>query len=407
MSSLRARRRVAPGVPHRRRHRPHRVPQVRPQRDRRTDLHAADDVPGGQQTKERPRQVCRALRRDAPRHPGRRVARRRRPRRQNLQRRVRPARGVRLGPRHLGAALGFDKVPARSRPRRVRQDGRRRGDAQEGRQGADDAPRGLRRPPPAQGAARPVQPGDGRRGPRAVGFGRAARLRDAALGGHPRAVHGAGRRARDVHAPARRRPRPKDGRQAHVPQRHRPDAVGAPLHQELVPLGVRRPRLRARVLDGDAQRARHLGSAVWRFRQRRADHHRPVPLVGRGQVDAPVGPRVAPPARLPGPGPRALVVPHRALPPVRRRGPRRHPGGPRHARGPDAPGPAQQLADRQPVDARELFPLPPPAAAPRVPQAARRRVDQGAPAPQARGLVARRVRRRLALPADLRRDVPR
>ena len=59
------------------------------------------------------------------------------------------------------------------------------------------------------------------------------------------------------------------------------------------------------------------------------------------------------------------------------------------------------------VDAGELLPRAPSPAAPRLPQAAHRRVDQGAAPPQARRLVARRVRHRVAVPPDVRRGVPR
>ena len=52
-----------------------------------------------------------------------------------------------------------------------------------------------------------------------------------------------------------------------------------------------------------------LGGAVRRLRQRRADHHRPVPRGGRGQVGPDVGPRAAAAARLRGAGPRALARP--------------------------------------------------------------------------------------------------
>ena len=59
------------------------------------------------------------------------------------------------------------------------------------------------------------------------------------------------------------------------------------------------------------------------------------------------------------------------------------------------------------VDVGELLPRAPSPAAPRLPQAAHRRVDQGAAPPQARRLVARRVRHRVAVPPDVRRGVPR
>ena len=50
-------------------------------------------------------------------------------------------------------------------------------------------------------------------------------------------------------------------------------------------------RLRIRLQPRRAARARPVGGAVRRFRQRRAGHHRPVHRLGRGEVAAHVGPR--------------------------------------------------------------------------------------------------------------------
>ena len=66
-------------------------------------------------------------------------------------------------------------------------------------------------------------------------------------------------------------------------------------------------------------RARDLGSAVRRFRQRRAGGDRPVHRLGRSEVGPHVRPRHAAAARLRGPGPGALVRAHRALPAAVRR----------------------------------------------------------------------------------------
>ena len=52
-----------------------------------------------------------------------------------------------------------------------------------------------------------------------------------------------------------------------------------------------------------------LGGAVRRLRQRRPDHHRPVPRGRRGQVGPDLRARAAAAARLRGPGPRALARP--------------------------------------------------------------------------------------------------
>ena len=109
-------------------------------------------------------------------------------------------------------------------------------------------------------------------------------------------------------------------------------------------VGVRRGGLRVRLLGRQQGRAGAVGGPVRRLRQRRPDHHRPVPGGRRGQVGPDLGPRAAAAPRLRGPGSRALERPHRALPHPRRRG--QHPGLQRHDRGavlppaaaPDPPG---------------------------------------------------------------------
>ena len=56
--------------------------------------------------------------------------------------------------------------------------------------------------------------------------------------------------------------------------------------------------LRVRLFDGRPDDARYLGSAIRRFRQRRAGRDRPVPVVRRSQVGSPVRLGVVPAARL-------------------------------------------------------------------------------------------------------------
>jgi 2-oxoglutarate dehydrogenase E1 component len=73
-------------------------------------------------------------------------------------------------------------------------------------------------------------------------------------------------------------------------------------------LGIRRAGLRIRLHALRAQRARAVGGAVRRLRQRRADHVRPVHLVGRIEVAADERTGHAPAPRLRGPGPRALLA---------------------------------------------------------------------------------------------------
>ena len=116
-------------------------------------------------------------------------------------------------------------------------------------------------------------------------------------------------------------------------------------------VGVRRARLRVRLLGGQQGRAGHVGGAVRRLHQRGPDHHRPVPGGRRGQVGPDLGPGHAVAPRLRGPGPRALVGPHRALLDAGRRG--QHPGVQRHHRRAVLPPPAPpdeaqraQAADR-------------------------------------------------------------
>ena len=83
-------------------------------------------------------------------------------------------------------------------------------------------------------------------------------------------------------------------------------------------------RLRVRLRARQPRRARGVGGAVRRLHQRRADHHRPVHRRRRGQVGPGQRPGAAAAARLRGPGSRAQLGPHRALPAAVRRG--QHPG---------------------------------------------------------------------------------
>jgi 2-oxoglutarate dehydrogenase E1 component len=102
--------------------------------------------------------------------------------------------------------------------------------------------------------------------------------------------------------------------------------------------------VRIRLLAGRAKRAGDVGGAVRRFRQRRADHVRPVHLFGRTQMAADVGSRHAPAAWVRGAGAGTFLGPAGTLPADVRRG---------------------QLDRGQLHDARQLLPHPAPAAAPR------------------------------------------
>ena len=110
----------------------------------------------------------------------------------------------------------------------------------------------------------------------------------------------------------------------------RPDGQGRFFIYDSLLSRVRRPRLRVRLLGRAQGRAGRVGGAVRRLRQRRPDHHRPVPRGRRGQVGPDLGPRAAAAARLRGPGPRAPLGPHRAVPDAVRRG--QHAGRQRHRR---------------------------------------------------------------------------
>ena len=149
--------------------------------------------------------------------------------------------------------------------------------------------------------------------------------------------------------------------------------AGEVLRLRLAALGVRRARLRVRLLGGPARGAGAVGGAVRRLRQRRPDRHRRVHHRGRDQVGPAVRRRPAAAARLRGPGPGPLLGPHRAVP---------DDGGRRRVRG------------RAAVDAGE--PLPPAASAlPRrgAPAADRLHPEVDAEA-QGGGLAARGLHRR-------------
>ena len=88
---------------------------------------------------------------------------------------------------------------------------------------------------------------------------------------------------------------------------------------------VRRARLRVRLQRGRSADPGDLGSAVRRFRQRRADHDRPVHLQRRIEVGTAQRPGDAAAARLRRPGPGAFQRAHRALPHAVRR--EQHAGG--------------------------------------------------------------------------------
>ena len=140
-----------------------------------------------------------------------------------------------------------------------------------------------------------------------------ARVRLADEGRFPGPPFGPGRRARHLLSAPFGADRPGERAPLHASEicgarsgalrGHQLDAVGRG------GAGVR-VRLLARRADG----ARHVGSPVRRLRQWRAGGVRPVPVVGRAQVAAHVGPRLPAAARLRGPGAGAFFGAPRALP---------------------------------------------------------------------------------------------
>ncbi len=178
---------------------------------------------------------------------------------------------------------------------------------------------------------------------------------------------------RHHHRPSQRR-----GVDTAVPAQRRP---GALLHLRLAAVRVRRDGLRVRLLGRPAGGAGAVGGAVRRLPQRRADDHRRVHLVRRGQVGPALRRGAAAAPRLRRAGPRPLVGADRALPHDGDRG--RHAG-------------------RAAEHTGQLLPPAPAAVAQRQAQAAGRVHAEVDAAQQGRGLPARRLHRR-HLPAGDRR----
>ena len=157
-----------------------------------------------------------------------------------------------------------------------------------------------------------------------------------------------------------------------APMQHLPGAERVLRGLQLTALRVRGARVRVRLLGLRSRRARPLGGAVRRLRERRPDRDRPVHRRRPLEVEPDVAPHAPAAARLRGQRPRALEREARAVPPARRAG--QHPG--------------RQLHDRGAV----LPPAPPPGARRRR-AAARRDVAEGPAAAQAGVVDARRPRR--------------
>ena len=297
-------------VPQGRRHRHGLLPPPRPQRGRRPELHPAADVQGDRRAPQRA-QAVRRVAGEARRHHGRggRAGARRLPRQAAGRARRDPLAGA-------AEAVKAARPPQAARRAAARRDRRRAAVLDSDLRAAHRLPRGLHVHPklaPVRGPRQAVR----RQGE--VDWATAEALAIGSL------------RARGPSGPARRRRTPAAARSASATPRSIDYETGEPwipldaldgaeahfwvydsLLSEYAALGfeygycARQPG-----------RAGDVGGAVRRLRQRRADHHRPVPRRRRGQVGPAQRPRAAAAARLRGPGPRAQLGAHRALPHAR------------------------------------------------------------------------------------------
>ena len=144
---------------------------------------------------------------------------------------------------------------------------------------------------------------------------------------------------------------PHTGR-VHTPMANLQRRLGLVRALQQPAVGGGRGRLRVRLQHRGPRGARALGGPVRRLRQRRPDHDRPVHRLGARQVGRGLAAHAAAAARLRGQRPRALLGPHRALPPARRRG--QHPGGELQHRRQLLPPAAQAGAHRPPAAADHL-----------------------------------------------------
>ncbi len=302
--------------------------------------------------------------------------------------------GVRSGGRRLPQpprpGVRGDALPARHRPRRSRTDPRRPGRVVDqcarhtGRDGDDERrarggrararvpPRGLLGPSEArEGPA--VESSGVRAGRGRLGARRVVRVRHDDARGHAGPTGRAGHAPRHVQPASQRARRPHHRGRVRAARAHRARPGTLPALR-LGPLRVRGPRVRLRLLGRRPALVRGLGGAVRRLHQRRADHRRPVPDIGRRQVGASVVVDAPPPARLRGPGTRALERPPRALPHAVRR---------------------EQHAGRLPVDGRPVLPRAAASDQGRTPDAARLPHTEALPPDAPIALTRQRADRRL------------
>ena len=211
-----------------------------------------------------------------------------------------------------------------------------------------------------------IESGDGDR----LVHRRSARLRLAPgrwLSGSP---FGPGQRTRHLLAAPFGADRSADRGALH-PAEPYPRRAGALRSHQLDAVGRGGARLRIRLFARRAERARPVGGAVRRLRQRRAGRVRPVHLRRRAQMAAHVGPRVHAAARLRGSGAGAFLRAPRALSAALRRG---------------------QHAGRRVHDAGQLLSCAETAAQARISQAADRDDPEVDAAQQARRLEPRGLR---------------
>ena len=153
---------------------------------------------------------------------------------------------------------------------------------------AEDAGR-LQRPPQAAPPALEADRGD-RAGRDRLRPGRGARLRLAADRGRPHPPHRPGHRARHLLPPPPRPPRREHRPRVHADAEPR-GRLGPVRALQQPALGDRLPRLRVRLLGGDAELAGPLGGAVRRLRQRRPGDHRQLHRLRRVEVGPDQPPR--------------------------------------------------------------------------------------------------------------------
>ena len=281
-----ARLRVPPGVPQGRRHRRRVLPPSRAQRGGRPVADPAAHVQPDRQQAVGPQAVHRGA--DRPRrHHGRggrdRAAGLPRPAGEGVPGDAGDGRrGLDQRPHQPGGARGAAAAEAAAAHRRDPHGDQRRG-GQAGRRLPAEPAGGLHRPPAARAAAA-ASGRDGRAGRHRLGHGRGAGRRLAAHRGPGRAAGRPGLPAGHLRPPAHGHRRPGHGLGVQAAQavlRQRRQA----LRLRLPAVGVRRHRIRVRLLGGPPRGAGHVGGPVRRLRQRRPDDRRRVHRLRRAEVE--------------------------------------------------------------------------------------------------------------------------